>query len=156
MELCNGKNYKLLEENQKFILTIDQQSDIIKHMQLKIDKSEYNNARIEELELELEYKEGKMKQQEDYFKEAINDYREKNLSLSSKLEIYEKQQTTCTTNNNTVSNSNNTVNNIIVSSLDIMEDPSKLNALIDKYYSTDYFIEGQVMIKVIRCMYAQT
>jgi hypothetical protein len=25
-----------------------------------------------------------------------------------------------------------------------MEDPSKLNALIDKYYSTDYFIEGQV------------
>jgi hypothetical protein len=68
--------------------------------------------------------------------------------LNAKIELYKEfsnssKGVSTNTVNNTVTTNNN-VNNIIVSSLDIMEDPTKLNRLIEQYYSTDYFIEGQI------------
>jgi hypothetical protein len=111
------------------------------------------NNKIEEQDIELEHKDlelndrnEQIKQREDYYKQLSSEYREKIAALEAKIELYEKRDisTTNNTTNNTINNNVTNVNNIIVSSLDIMENPNMINKLIQEHYSTDYFIEGQI------------
>ena len=103
--------------------------------------------KIEELEIDNEYIKSKLLTLNNQYTDDIFEKDRLLTELEAKIELYKEfsnssKSSATTVNNNTVNNNVN--NNIIVSSLDIMEDPSKLNMLIEKYYSTDYFIEGQV------------
>ncbi|MHA2039575.1 MAG: hypothetical protein ACW98X_24405, partial [Promethearchaeota archaeon] len=60
--------------------------------------------------------------------------------LKAKLSVHENiNKSNCSVTNNTVNNNNN----IIISNLDILENPDKLRMLIEEHYSTDYFKGGQ-------------
>jgi hypothetical protein len=93
-----------------------------------------SNDKIEELELELDYKDSKIKEMNG------------KLIVHEKLsESYIKHGSTNSTNTNSNNTSNviNNNNNIIVSNLDILENPDKLRMLIEEHYSPDYFKGGQ-------------
>jgi hypothetical protein len=140
--LCNS-----IIKVQTYELNVIKLNDTIKNSKIEIDSLLTQNTKIttklEELEIDLEYKDGVISEKDTLIAE-----------LYAKIEIYKEfsdsysARSTSTNNMSNMSNSNNTtvnnVNNIIVSSLDIMEDPSKLNRLIEEHYSTDYFIEGQI------------
>jgi hypothetical protein len=115
--------------------------------EVEID-NEYYKAEIEKLKIEhmveLQNQTNMLQQKEVELCEKDTCIAE----LNAKIELYKEfsnssKGVSTNTVNNTVTTNNN-VNNIIVSSLDIMEDPTKLNRLIEQYYSTDYFIEGQI------------
>jgi hypothetical protein len=109
----------------------------LQQLQLKHNDLKNNRCDVEELEIELEYKNVQLLEKDSRITE-----------LEAKIEIYKEfgniHKGLTNSNNTTTINNVNNSNNIIVSSLDIMEDPVKLNRLIEQYYSTDYFIEGQV------------
>jgi hypothetical protein len=103
------------------------------------------NTRVLQLEQIVRDQQCKIDEQENILSDNVTTITE----LTAKIELYKEFSTSYKTGatsntNNSNNTTNNTVNNIIVSSLDIMEDPLKLNRLIEKHYSTDYFIEGQI------------
>jgi hypothetical protein len=116
-------------------------------IKMLLDDSANINAKLEECEIECERQQFDLNCVNNKLIEKDNIIHQKDTiiaELNAKIDLYKEFSSSYTGGNTTNNNTTNTVNNIIVSSLDIMDDPVKLNRLIEEHYSTDYFIEGQV------------